>query len=449
MNTRSTGALLRAPLFVSTLCGLFSLGSLGASARAESLPAETFTLPNGLRVVLHEDHRLPTVFLRLRYLAGSSREPAQRTGLAHLLEHLLFHGSTHVADPGSEYYRAGARHVNASTDQDFVDCYALLPAANLATGLWIESDRMRFLEPTLSRGDLLKNERSIVKNERRLRLDAGPAGAVYEQIFAALFPPEHPYHHVPVGSMADLDRITAADLRAYYDLHFQPANAALALVGDLDPRAARSLVEKYFGTLPATAPPPAPRRVAAGLREERRVSVADPADRERSIMLAWLATPAYASVEPMALVLKEVLAGRLRRLVPESPLRSATVELLRHQLQSVLTVSLRPRDGVPAEAALQAVEPLLAQLRDEPIADEELAAARAAVRTRALLRLDALPTKADLLLDYLAIFGRTNVFDEEMQGLEQVSGVGVRRFAQAMLRDARRVVIFGNTEVAR
>ena len=134
---------------------------------------EVSRLSNGLTVATETLPSVESIALGVWVKSGARNERDDEHGMAHLLEHLLFHGSTHVADPGSEYYRAGARHVNASTDQDFVDCYALLPAANLATGLWIESDRMRFLEPTLSRGDLLKNERSIVKNERRLRLDAG------------------------------------------------------------------------------------------------------------------------------------------------------------------------------------------------------------------------------------------------------------------------------------
>ena len=247
MKTTRLAARVGAWVCFLWLCGL------GSPTQAAGLAAETYTLRNGLRVVLHEDHRLPLVFLRVRYLAGSARDPPGRTGLAHLLEHLLFEGSSNVVSPSSSYRQANARGVNASTGRDFIDCYALLPAGNEATGLFIESDRMRFLWPMLRREVLLKSVRGIVRSERGEVLEAQPIETALEQLYAQLFPAGHPYHHLPIGASEDLDRISAGDLREFYGRQFAPSNAVLALVGDLNPATLRPLIERYFGTLPGGA----------------------------------------------------------------------------------------------------------------------------------------------------------------------------------------------------
>ncbi|HEX2079527.1 MAG TPA: pitrilysin family protein, partial [Longimicrobium sp.] len=169
------------------------------------IPIERYSLDNGLRVVLSEDHSLPVVSLNLWYNVGSRNERPGRTGLAHLFEHMMFQGSQNVSDTQhiALVERAGGS-INASTWLDRTNYYATLPASHLELGLWLESDRMGFFLPALTQ-EKFDNQREVVKNERRQRVDNQPYGDWDERIQRLVFPPDHPYHHSVIGSMDDLD----------------------------------------------------------------------------------------------------------------------------------------------------------------------------------------------------------------------------------------------------
>jgi len=226
--------------------------------------ATKFSLSNGLEVVLNEDHRAPFVALNLRYHVGGKDDPVEHAGLAHLYEHLMFCGSAHVArdDFLPTLDRLGARAHNGTTTRDYTEYFETVPANALDEALWLEADRMQtavdhFDEATLAR------EKQIVDNEEKLKVENSALGNVSTFIAAALYPPGHPYRHLPMGTPETLRGVTLEDLHAFHDRYYGADNATLVLVGDFDSGVARRLIESYFGpAAPSKAPPPA-RRVAA------------------------------------------------------------------------------------------------------------------------------------------------------------------------------------------
>jgi predicted Zn-dependent peptidase len=209
------------------------------------------TLANGLRVVLSEDHLTPVAAVCLWYDVGSRHEVAGRTGLAHLFEHLMFQGSASVPGNGHfELVQGAGGSLNGTTSFERTNYFETMPAHQVELALWLEADRMGSLLTAL---DLtgLDNQRAVVKNERRQRYDNVPYGTAFERLVAMAFPEGHPYHHTPIGSMADLDAATLADAQDFFRTYYAPNNAVLAVVGDIDPEQTLAWVEKYFGSIPS------------------------------------------------------------------------------------------------------------------------------------------------------------------------------------------------------
>ncbi|HEX6054323.1 MAG TPA: pitrilysin family protein [Intrasporangium sp.] len=207
------------------------------------------TLPNGLRVIVSEDHAVPNVAVNLWVGVGSRHEAPGRTGLAHLFEHLMFQGSRNVAS--GEHFSAlmneGAR-LNATTWFDRTNYFETIPVGALDLALWLEADRHGYLLDAVTQENL-DNQRDVVKEEKRQRYDNIPYGQALIDIYATVFPEDHPYHHPTIGSMEDLDAATLEDVHAFYRAHYGPNNTVLTLVGDITPAQGLAAAEQYFGGL--------------------------------------------------------------------------------------------------------------------------------------------------------------------------------------------------------
>ena len=213
-------------------------------------PIERHTLANGLQVVLQPDTSLPLVAINLWYHVGSKNEVPGRTGLAHLFEHMLFQGSQHVGK--NDHFRLVQQVggvANGSTWFDRTNYYETLPAHCLSLGLWLESDRMGFFLPALD-SEKLENQREVVMNERRQRVDNQPYGQAFERLNETLFPANHPYHWPVIGYMDDIAAAEQEDVEAFFRTFYTPDNAVLTLAGHFDPDEALRLVETYFGPIP-------------------------------------------------------------------------------------------------------------------------------------------------------------------------------------------------------
>jgi zinc protease len=215
-----------------------------------SIPYSTFTLKNGLRVVVHEDHKAPVVAVSVWYHVGSKDEPAGRTGFAHLFEHLMFGGSEHSDTSWFGPMQAvGATDMNGTTNYDRTNYFETVPKAALERTLFLESDRMGYLLPAVTQSKL-DIQRGVVQNEKRGD-DNQPGGLLQYSIQQTLYPAGNAYHHTVIGSMSDLDHASLDVVKDWFRSHYGPNNAVLVLAGDISEAEAKPLVEKYFGGIPA------------------------------------------------------------------------------------------------------------------------------------------------------------------------------------------------------
>lgn len=223
-----------------------------AQAGSGGLTATEHRLANGLRVVLSEDHLTPVAAVCLWYDVGSRHEVKGRTGLAHLFEHLMFQGSGQVKGNGHfELVQGAGGSLNGTTSFERTNYFETMPTHQLELALWLEADRMGSLLAALDE-ESMENQRDVVKNERRQRYDNVPYGTAFEKLTALAYPEGHPYHHTPIGSMADLDAATLEDAQAFFRTYYAPNNAVLSVVGDIDPEQTLAWIEKYFGSIPST-----------------------------------------------------------------------------------------------------------------------------------------------------------------------------------------------------
>src|SRR5262245_48413272 len=225
------------------------------------VPQVKFTdsrLPNGLRLIVSEDHLAPVAAVNLWYNVGSKHEQAGKTGFAHLFEHVMFQGSAHVAKTEHmALVQAAGGTLNGTTWLERTNYFETMPSHQVELALWLEADRMGTLLDALSQENL-DNQREVVKNEKRWSYDNRPYGSWVEKILAGIFPEGHPYHHTTIGSMADLDAASVDDVSSFFRLHYAPNNAVVSAVGDIDPDKVRGWVERYFGKIPANPNLPVP-----------------------------------------------------------------------------------------------------------------------------------------------------------------------------------------------
>jgi zinc protease len=409
---------------------------------------EEHVLSNGLRVVLAPDASTPVVAVNLWYQVGSRNEREGRTGFAHLFEHMMFQGSANVPEMAhfALIEQAGGS-LNGSTWLDRTNYYETLPAHYLELGLWLESDRMGFLLPAMTQ-EKLDNQRDVVKNERRWRVDNQPYGDWDERLQAMMYPPDHPYHHSVIGSMEDLDAASLEDVQQFFRTFYTPNNAVLSLVGDIEPHRALALVEQYFGSIPRGADVPAiPGRTA--LPPTLGGEVRDTVEQEISLARVYHAyrTPVLGSDEFYAgLVASYVLGyGRAavlyRTLIREQQLAQDVVAyafpIVVGASMMVLWATARP--GVAVEELDAAVSEQVAALAN--VSDADVERALSLLETQRLQNLQTVEERADQLSMYATLFGDPGRINTELERVRAVTAADVRAYAQRYLQPDNRAVL--------
>ena len=276
------------------------------------IPHSKRTLDNGLDVIVHEDHRLPMVAVNIWYHVGSKNESPGRTGFAHLFEHLMFEGSEHH-DHGyfPPLQRAGGQ-LNGSTNADRTNYWEVVPTGALDLALWMESDRMGYLLPALSEKKFA-NQRDVVLNERRQNYENRPYGLAGMALSAAMFPPDHPYHWLTIGSAEDLRAASLDQVREFFQAYYHPANASLSLAGDIETEQAFDMAEQYFGAL-AAGPPVDRVRADAKLAANATLVLEDRVELPR-LYISWHSPAMFASDDAELDVVADVLThGKTSRL---------------------------------------------------------------------------------------------------------------------------------------
>jgi zinc protease len=413
------------------------------------IPIEKHTLENGLRVILSEDHRQPVVSVNLWYNVGSRNEREGRTGFAHLFEHMMFQGSENVPDTEhiAHIERAGGS-MNGSTWLDRTNYFQTVPANRLELALWLESDRMGFLLPALTQ-EKLDNQRSVVKNERRWRVDNQPYGDWDERIQALVYPPEHPYHHSVIGSMEDLDAATLEDVEAFFRTYYAPNNAVLTICGDFEAKSAMDLVRRYFGEIPrGPAVPPLPGvpslepRLDAPVREVITSEVALPRT-YLAFRIPPYGTSRFIDADVAATILATGKSSRLyRSLVREKRIAQSVVAFAFPIVtgSAMLVVWATANPGVASDTLEAAVWEEIEALSVGPD-PEEIERAVTGIESRQLISLQRVGDRADQLSMFATLFDEPERINTELDEYRAVNAERVRGLAADHLRRDAAVVL--------
>jgi len=307
------GAIRLRLLFTLIIGSSFMISANTVSAQT-TIRFEQYRLENGMTVILHEDHSAPVVAVVVMYNVGSKNEKKGRTGFAHLFEHMMFQGSKHVAD--DEHFKLlqeiGA-NINGSTSTDRTNYFEVVPSNHLELALYLESDRMGFLLPAMTQAKL-DNQRDVVKNERRQRVDNQPYGTAEEKINKALYPDTHPYSWPVIGYMEDLSAATLDDVKEFFRIYYAPNNAVLSIAGDFEPAQVKEWVKKYFSPIPRGADVPHPGPMPVELTEDKRLVFEDKVQLPR-LYMHWHSARGYTREDAVLDVLADILgSGKNSRL---------------------------------------------------------------------------------------------------------------------------------------
>jgi zinc protease len=396
-------ALALATAFGGSLAPSLALAATAQVAKVD-IAYEEFTLPNGLRVVVHTDRKAPIVAVNLWYHVGSKDEPAGRTGFAHLFEHLMFNGSeNHPGEYFDPFELAGATDQNGTTNTDRTNYFENVPTTALDMALWMESDRMGHLLGAIDQ-KTLDEQRGVVQNEKR-QGENQPYGQVWEKLGHALYPVGHPYHHSTIGSMNDLNAASLGDVKNWFRGWYGPNNAVLVLAGDIDVATAKRKVDEYFGDIPATPTMAQPKVDVAKRPADTREVMQDKVPQVR-IWRVWnVAEVGTADIDQLQLF-SQVLGGskssRLdKRLLHEEKLvDSIGSDVGPSQLGSNFFINATIKEGVDPKKVEAIIDEELDKLIAEGPTAAELAQAKTVFRAgfiRGIERIGGFGGKADAL----------------------------------------------------
>jgi zinc protease len=457
LMNRSGRSMMFVCLIIFSLVSPASRAAQGSSGETASelprLEFEKYTLRNGLQVILHVDRKLPMVHVNCWYHVGSKDERLGRTGFAHLFEHMMFEGSR---DANGKYFsfveKAGANlfegGVNGTTNKDRTNYFETMPSANLEYVLWLESDRLATLTDVLTKNKL-DNERDIVRNERRQRLENQPYGRWNLLTSDNLFPFGHPYAHSVIGSHEDLIAASVDDVKDFFKTYYTPNNLSLAITGDFDVAEAKRLVEKYFGPIPPGPPLDRPKHWVLPLDGPKVIEVKDRVAQERTYF-GW-PTPAFfdpgdAELELVSLILTDGLSSRLNKsLVYEKQLCSDVDSFQgSSEIAGTFILWATARPGASLAQVEQVVTEEIARLAKEGPAPRELNRAKAKWEMQyvsGLERIGGFGGQADRLNSYNTFLGDPGKFAADVQRHRAVTTDSVREVTAKWLDTQNRLLV--------
>jgi zinc protease len=426
---------------VAVLAALAVSTPLAAQSPVD-IPYDRFVLPNGLTVVVHEDHKAPIVAVNVWYHVGSKNERPGRTGFAHLFEHLMFNGSEHYDKEFQEpLERVGATELNGTTNEDRTNYFANVPTPALDLALWLESDRMGHLVGAISQAKL-DEQRGVVQNEKR-QDENEPYGKVWDFFTPKLYPPNHPYSWTVIGSMEDLDAAKLDDVKGWFQTYYGPANAVLTLAGDIDLKTAKEKVEQYFGDIPSGPPVARQEEWIAKRAGHQRGEMQDRVPQARIYKVwnvpAW-GTPDGDYLTLAASVLSTGKSSRLfKRLVFDEQIATdvnASVEL--REIGGLFVVEAGVRPGTDPAKVERAMDEQLARFLAAGPTPVELARAKTLVRAdfiRGVERIGGFGGKSDVLAKGQVFAGRPDYYKVRLSRMAGASGAQVRAAAVRWLTD--------------
>jgi predicted Zn-dependent peptidase len=418
----------------------------GAPALKVDIPFTKTTLPNGLTVILHEDHTLPLVAVNTMVHVGSHFEEPGRTGFAHLFEHLMFMGTARAPTKMFDaWMEAEGAFNNAWTSADRTDYYDVGPAHTLPLLLWLEADRFSALGREMTQ-EKLDAQRQVVRNERRQTSENQPYGKVGLRLPELLHPAGHPYHHPVIGSHEDLQAATVDEVKTFFSRWYTPNNASLVVAGDIDPARAKAEVERLYGWIPSAATPPERTAAAPVLKGVVRETMLDDV-RLPKIVMAWHSPkqfgPGDAELDLLGLILQDGKASRLyKALVYDSSLaQEVGAEQRSAELSSTFVVEAIAQPGVSLDALEKAIDAELAKVTAAPPTAEELRRAQNTYETSFVTRLESMAARASLLNQYQQMVGDPGYAEKDLARYRAATPASVQAIAKQVLDPSARVIV--------
>jgi zinc protease len=416
-----------------------------AGADALKLPFETYTLPNGLTVILSQDKATPTVAVNVWYKVGSKNELVGRTGFAHLFEHVMFTGSGNVPYGLHDKLTEGVGgNNNGTTNNDRTTYYETVPSNYLESALWLEADRMGYLLEALDLAKL-NAQRDIVKNERRQGVDNQPYGRAGEILARATYPATHPYSWDVIGSMEDLTAASEEDVKSFFRLYYAPNNAFLSIVGDFDPAQTKAWVTKYFGDIPRGKPITRPKVDPVTLSAEKRLVYEDKVQVPR-LYIQW-PTVGEKHDDRFALdVLGTILTGartaRITKALVYDEQAAASVQAGQSTNEDVgeFILMITPRPGHTLTTLEAASDAIIDRLKKEGPSAEEIQKAIAGEELGFVSNLESNLGKAFQLADGAGYHGDAGYFRTQYKKTLSVTAEDVKRVANKYLTGGRVVL---------
>ncbi len=428
-----------------SLVAILLLGAAPLPAQGLKVPATVDTLPNGLRLIVHEDQSAPIVTVNVWYHTGSSSEKVGRTGFAHLFEHLMFMGSEHAVYPAFDRLleTAGANN-NGSTTEDRTNYYESGPVSALPLMLWLEADRMGWLLPTMDAAKV-DAQRDIVKNERRQSYENQPYGMVADHLPRMLYPAGHPYSWPVIGSMADLSAASVEDVKDFFRTWYAPNNAVITVAGAVRRDSVLTLVRHYFSAIPRGPAITAIRPTRPRMTKDTALVLED---RVQAAQLQYVfqgvkaGDPDDAALQVAQLILTGSKNARLtKRLVYDeqsaTTVRASTDD---RRYDGDFDIVARPKPGKPIGPVQRAVDEELRRLAEVPPTAREMEQAKNSLEAAFLRSTQTVGGKADLLNQYYFEVGVPDAFQRDLDRLRAVTAADVQRVVQKFLTGPRAIV---------
>lgn len=424
--------------------GFFSLQIL--CAQAVKINFVEYDLPNGLHVILHEDHSVPLVAVTVNYHVGSKNENPERTGFAHFFEHLLFEGSENIKR--GEFFKyvssAGGQN-NAYTTQDQTFYYEVLPSNQLELGLWLESERM--LHAKIEEVGV-ETQREVVKEEKRLRVDNQPYGRFISEIFVRAFK-KHPYRWAPIGSMEHLNAAQLSEFIDFYKTFYVPNNAVLSIAGDIDIEKTKALVDKYFKDIPkGTREIPRPNPEEPPLNKEVRDTVYDEFIQLPAVVYAYR-IPSMKSEDQYALeMMSQVLSGggssRMNKELVDNKQKALQAFAFNYALEDhglFITAAIAGMN-VDAKELDQLMDIEVEKMKKELITEKEFEKIRNQMENQVVSQNSGVQGVATNLSNNYLFFRNTNLINTELEKYMKVTREDIQRVANTYLKKENRVVMY-------
>jgi predicted Zn-dependent peptidase len=418
--------------------------ALSRAAKSFDIDFKEFTLKNGLRVLLAEDHSAPTFSICLTYNVGSRDERPGRTGFAHLFEHMLFQGSENVGK-GEHFIliQQNGGSANGTTNADRTNYFETLPANQLELAIFLEADRMR--APAITQANF-DNQRATVQEERRQSYDNRPYGKTFEVVLDLVYD-NFPYKHSTIGSMEDLNAATIDDAAAFFKTYYAPNNAVLSLVGSFKTEQALALIKKYFENIPAQAPPAEPDMSEPEQRAERRKVIEDGFAQTARLDLVYKIppgnTPDWYALEILGQVLSRGASSRLyQKLIKEKELAlSAGADAVERRGPSTFWFSVMARPGSDLAEIERLVGEEIGRVQTAQVSTAELIKVRNQLTRQRAQQLYSTRSRANALGHFAVYYKDPSLINRVWQNYQKIGAADLQRVAQKYLRDSNRTVV--------